>query len=101
MDGQSQVVSNGMKLVGEFILPGASQMLEGKVGNGLLHSAAAYAAPLLLGGPIGGLLALAVRLNSYSSSVTDRNLWDMASSSVADSVNRRAPSSGPAASKTS
>jgi hypothetical protein len=89
MNGQSDVVGNGVKLVGEAILPGASQMLDGRVGNGLLHTAASGLALAMLG-PIGGLVSIAIRLNSFSSSVNNRNLWDLTS----ESINRRTGSSG-------
>jgi len=96
MDGQSDVVGNGVKLVGEVILPGASQMLDGRIGSGLLHTLASGLAIAALG-PIGGLVSVAVRLNSFSSSVNNRNLWDLTS----ESINRRSTSAGSAPSKAS
>jgi len=81
MNGQSDVVSNGVKLVGEVVLPGASQMLDGQIGKGLLHALASGIAVAALG-PVGGLVSLAVRLNSFSSSVNNRNLWALASESI-------------------
>jgi len=93
MNGQSNVVENGVKLVGEVILPGASQMLDGKIGSGLLHTAAAVGSTLLLG-PLGGLLSIAVRLNSFSSSVNQRSLLQMANESVGAEA-RRTSSPGP------
>jgi len=90
MDGQSDVVSNGVKLVGEAILPGASQILDGRIGNGLLHTLASGLSVGMLG-PIGGLLSLVIRLNSFSSSVNNRNLWELAT----ETINRRSPTAGP------
>jgi len=84
MDGQSTVLGNGVKLVGELAIPGASQMLEGRIGNGLIHTVVAGAAVALLG-PIGGLASFLVRLNSYSSSINNRNLWEVASESIGGS----------------
>lgn len=95
MNGQSDVVGNGVKLVGEAILPGASQMLDGRIGSGLLHTLASGVALAALG-PIGGLISIAVRLNSFSSSVNKQNLWDLTS----ETISRRAgpPASAPTAS---
>jgi len=69
-------VGNGLKLVGEVVLPGASELLEGRVGSGLLHNLVAIgAASLLAGTPLlAGLAAIAVRANSYSRSVTGQSL---------------------------
>jgi hypothetical protein len=71
--------TNTVKLVGEIFVPGASQMIEGNVGNGAAHfllggllvAALAPAAPLLA-----GLVGIGVRLNSFSSSLYGKNLWN-------------------------
>jgi len=81
MNGQSDVVGNGMKLVGEVVMPGASQILDGQIGRGLLHTLVSGLAMATLG-PVGGLVSLAVRLNSFSSSVNSRNLWELASETI-------------------
>jgi hypothetical protein len=71
--------TNTVKLIGEAFVPGASQLIEGRVGSGAAH--------LVLGGllvavlapvaPIvAGLVGLGVRLNSYSSSMSGKNLWE-------------------------
>ncbi|UFZ04106.1 hypothetical protein LQG66_33765 [Bradyrhizobium ontarionense] len=71
--------TNAVKLVGEVFVPGASQMIEGHVARGAAHfvigglvvAALAPAAPLLA-----GLFGLGVRLNSFSSSMDGKNLWN-------------------------
>ena len=76
-----QVVSNGIKLLGEaFVIPGSSLILEGRVGAGLLHGALGIAATALLGplAPIGRVLIAA---NSYTRSLNDRNIWEVRSGS--------------------
>jgi hypothetical protein len=64
-DASASVVANGAKLVGESLLPGA----------GLAHTAAGFGARAVLGsfGPIG---VLVVAANSYTKSVTKRNLYE-------------------------
>lgn len=71
--------ANTVKLVGEIFVPGASQMVEGNVGNGAAHfllggllvAALAPVAPVLA-----GLVGIGVRLNSFSSSIYGTNLWN-------------------------
>jgi hypothetical protein len=71
--------SNAVKLVGEIFVPGSSQLIEGNVKSGVGHfligglvvGALAPAAPLLA-----ALFGLGVRINSYSSSITGKNLWN-------------------------
>ena len=98
-DTQSTVVGNGLKLVGEVVVPGASELLEGRIGSGLLHNLLAIgAASLLSGAPVlAGLAALAVRANSYSRSVTGQSLFggaiDRAMTSVEGAVSRPTPAS--------
>jgi len=72
------VLGNGVKLFGEAIVPGASEMLEGHIGSGGLHSALAVAAVgLLSGAPVlAGLAVLAIRINSFSRSVTGQNFFE-------------------------
>ena len=70
-------VGNGVKLVGETLVPGASELIEGNVRSGIAHflvggvlvAALAPSFPLLA-----GLAGLGVRLNSYAQSVSGRNL---------------------------
>jgi hypothetical protein len=69
-------IENGLKMLGEYVLPGGSLMLEGRVGAGLLHTAVGLASLALLGpvaGPIGRLL---VSANSYSSAVGYRDVLE-------------------------
>src|SRR4051794_8271655 len=92
MNGQSDVLSNGLKLAGEAIVPGASQFLDGRVGRGLVHAAASAAALALLG-PIGGMVSLALRVNSFSTSVANRNLFQLAADAAGTVASRVRPTS--------
>ncbi len=68
---------NGVKLVGETLVPGASELIEGNVRSGIGHflvggvlvAVLAPSFPLLA-----GLAGIGVRLNSYAQSVSGRNL---------------------------
>ena len=82
----SSVLANGAKLVGESVLPGASLLLDGKFVNGALHSVAGFGAKMALG-PIGVALICA---DSFSKSVTDKNLWDHASEAYQANAEKRA-----------
>ncbi len=73
------ILGNGLKIVGERVAPGASLILDGKVVPGILHLVAATLARAVLG-PVGVLLVAA---NSYSTSVTGKNLLTQAKA-VAD-----------------
>jgi len=90
MNGQSDVLGNGIKLAGEAIVPGASQFLDGRVGSGLMHAAASAAALALLG-PIGGMVSLALRVNSFSTSIGNRNLFQLAADAAGTVVSRVRP----------
>jgi hypothetical protein len=93
-------VGNGVKLVGETLLPGASELIEGNVGSGIGHflvggvlvAVLAPSFPLLA-----GLAGIGVRLNSYAQSVSGRNLvqavWTGAQSAEAVHPARGRPSS--------
>jgi hypothetical protein len=65
-----QVLARGIKIVGERVVPGASLILDGKIGEGALHVVGGTIAGALLG-PLGVLLVAA---NSYSKSTTGRSL---------------------------
>lgn len=74
------VGGNALKLAGEVFVPGASQLMAGNVGSGLLHTVLGITAGAALIGtgiaPIFGTLAvLGVKLNSYTMSVTGDTLW--------------------------
>jgi len=70
-------VGNGVKLVGEIVVPGASELIEGNVRSGVGHfliggvlvAVLAPISPLLA-----GLTGIGVRLNSYAQSVSGKNL---------------------------
>jgi|UniRef100_UPI0040475265 hypothetical protein len=65
-------LSNGAKLLGETIVPGASLLMDGKFANGAAHAAVGLGAKMALG-PVGVLLVCA---DSFSKSTTDKFLWD-------------------------
>ena len=93
-------VGNGVKLVGETLVPGASELIEGNVRSGIAHfliggvlmAALAPSFPLLA-----VLAGLGVRLNSYAHSVSGRNLieavWTEQSAAASNVAGRRASSS--------
>jgi hypothetical protein len=64
------VVENGVKLVGETLLPGTSLMLDGDIKGGLGHAVVGILARMALG-PIG---LVAVAADSYAKSVTGKGL---------------------------
>lgn len=78
--------TNGVKLVGETILPGASLLLDGKFVNGAAHAAAGIGARLALG-PLGVVLICA---DSFSKSVTDKFLWNHVSDAYKATTEKRA-----------
>lgn len=65
-------IANGVRLVGESFLPGASLLMEGKLLNGAAHAVVGLGFRAILG-PVGFLLAAA---DSYSKAVSDKYLWD-------------------------
>ncbi len=64
------LLSRALKLAGETVAPGASLLLDGKVGVGALHFLGGAVARMAFG-PLGVLLVAA---NSYSTSVTGKSL---------------------------
>jgi hypothetical protein len=65
------VVSNGVRLATDtLIIPGASQILDGKIGSGLARAVVGIAARTVLG-PIGWLV---VGLDSYSKTTSGKGL---------------------------
>lgn len=67
---------NGAKVIADLaLIPGASQIVEGKVGSGLLFGLAGIAAKTAIG-PIGWIAA---GLDSYSKSATGKHLWQLIS----------------------
>lgn len=66
------IVGRGLRILGETRVPGASQILDGKIKSGVLHIAAAVVARSLLG----GLGVALVAANSYSKSTSGKNLLE-------------------------
>ncbi len=66
------MLTNGVKLVGETILPGASLLMDGSFVNGAAHVAAGAAAAAFVA-PWAVLLVVA---DSFSKSVSGKNLWE-------------------------
>jgi len=69
-ESKSNVTGNGVKLLGEALLPGASLMMDGNIIVGGAHTIVSTLARLVLG-PFGVALVAA---NAYSSSVTGKGL---------------------------
>src|SRR5947209_7594078 len=55
MDEGMRTLTNGVKLVGEALLPGTSLLMDGKFGEGAAHAVVGIGARILLG-PIGALV---------------------------------------------
>lgn len=73
MADNTNVVGNGVKLVGELaILPGTSHLLDGDIKTGTLYAVAAFAARALIGGPAAFLVAA----DSFSRSASEKGLID-------------------------
>ena len=66
------MVTNGIKMFGETMLPGASLLMDGNLVNGAAHAALGIAAVTFIA-PWAGLIVVA---DSFSKSVTGKNLWD-------------------------
>ena len=64
----------GVKLLGEVVVPGASQFIDGNIKSGGLHLLGAIAAATLVGGPGGLLLGVLVRGNSFTQSTIHKPL---------------------------
>ena len=63
--------SNGLKLIGEVIVPGASQFVDGHVKSGTLHLLGSVAAMACLG-PSGLLVSALIRGNSFTTSTLNK-----------------------------
>jgi hypothetical protein len=71
MPSEQSVLANGVKLLGEtFVTPGASLVLDGRIGSGLMHGALGLAASALLG-PGAPIARILLSINSYSQSMTE------------------------------
>jgi hypothetical protein len=74
------VLGNSLKLLGEVFVPGASEMLEGRLASGLAHNVVAGVATLALAGVapvIAGVAVFVVKADSFSRSVNDRSLFSV------------------------
>ncbi len=72
-ENHSHVLFNAVRLAGEaLVLPGTSQLLDGKLGSGALHAVAGVAARSVFG-PAGWLLVAA---NSYAKSSSGASLLE-------------------------
>jgi hypothetical protein len=78
MEDTAEVIKNGVKIVGETFLPGASLLLDGNLPNGALHAAVGIGARMILG-PIGLILVAA---DSYSKSVSQKYIWEHATGAL-------------------
>ena len=86
------VLTNGAKLVGESVLPGASLLMDGQFVSGAAHAAIGIGARLALG-PAAVVLVCA---DSFSKSVTDKSLWTHLQDAIAE---RKAAKAAKAAEK--
>lgn len=66
--------ANGVKLLGEVIVPGASQFIDGNIRSGAIHLLASVASMALLG-PGGLAVSMLVRGNSFTSSTLHKPLY--------------------------
>ena len=68
---------NGVKVLGEVaIVPGASLIVDGEVKSGLFHAAGGLLGVAMLGPVFGPLTWLALGMDSYSRSVSGKNIVD-------------------------
>ncbi len=65
----SGVIENGIKLIGEAVIPGASLILDGDIKGGAGHAIVGLATATLL-----GPARLLVAANSFSKSVSEKHL---------------------------
>jgi uncharacterized protein DUF6072 len=71
----ASATGNGIKLLGEVVVPGASQFIDGNVKSGSLHLLGSVAALAMLGGPGGLLISAVLRGNSFTSSTLHKPLY--------------------------
>jgi hypothetical protein len=70
-----KLLVNGAKVLGEVaIVPGASLIVDGEVKSGILHAAGGLLGLAILGPVLGPLAWLAVGADSYSRSVSGKNI---------------------------
>jgi len=70
----ASATGNGIKLLGEVVVPGASQFIDGNIKSGGLHLLGSVAAIAMLGGPGGLLISALLRGNSFTSSTLHKPL---------------------------
>lgn len=69
---------NGVKVLGEVaVVPGASLIVDGDVKSGIVHAAGALLGIAVLGPVLGPLAWLTVGADSYSRSVSGKNLVEL------------------------
>jgi hypothetical protein len=77
-----QQVVNALKLVADVsILPGTSHLVEGKVKDGIVYGLVGVGSTVLLAsflGPFGFLPKVLCGLDSFSTAVSGRHLWETA-----------------------
>lgn len=68
---------NGVKVLGEVaVVPGASLIVDGEVKSGIVHAAGGLLGLAILGPVFGPLTWLAMGADSYSRSVSGKNIVD-------------------------
>ena len=72
MANEDNTIQNAVKLAGEYILPGGSNLINGDIKQGAIHAILGLAARAAFGLP--GLLL--VSANSYSKATTGRHLTE-------------------------
>ena len=65
------MVTNGVKMIGETMLPGASLLMDGNLVNGAAHAALGIAAATF----VAPWAVMVVVADSFSKSVSGKNLW--------------------------
>ena len=71
----ASATGNGIKLLGEVVVPGASQFIDGNIKSGGLHLLGSIAAMAMLGGPGGLLISALLRGNSFTTSTLHKPLY--------------------------
>jgi hypothetical protein len=84
IDDGAKHTPNGVKIIGEAIVPGASHFIDGNLKRGGMHLAGAAAAFMLLGGPAGILATLWIRGNSFTTSTLGKPLHRAVADKVSD-----------------
>jgi len=92
-----QVINNGVKLFGELFLPGASELLEGRIGKGIAAAGVGLSVPVLSAavlGPVaalivGGGTSLAVRVLSFSDSLQPEKEWSFGHKSAIELLDEK------------